>query len=89
MGSSPGAANYFFIWMFNLGIAYGAQVGLKLRLVLYNSIVKSANFNSIFKLNSHNYKGISNGWKYTVDIGQCYSCIIIEKENYNEPTSSI
>ena len=32
MGSSPGAANFFFIWMFNLGIAYGAKVGLKLRL---------------------------------------------------------
>mgnify|MGYP001803637274 CR=1 FL=1 len=32
MGSSPGAAN-FLISMFNLGIAYGAKVGLKLRLV--------------------------------------------------------
>ena len=31
MGSSPGAAN-FIIWMFNLGIAHGAKVGLKLRL---------------------------------------------------------
>ena len=33
VGSSPGAANFFFIKMFNLGIANGAKVGLKLRLI--------------------------------------------------------
>ena len=34
VGSSPAAANFFFISVFNLGIATGAKVGLKLRLLL-------------------------------------------------------
>ena len=33
VGSNPAAAKiFYFIWMFNLGIANGAKVGLKLRL---------------------------------------------------------
>ena len=38
----------FFIWMFNMGIAYGAQVGLKLRLQL-GMIFFSADQNSVYE----------------------------------------